>query len=389
MKIVSDRIAAVQAPIIPVVAALIRNNPGTISLGQGVVNYGPPAEAYDAIHHFQDTQSINKYQAVHGLPVLIQAIEQKLAQDNNLKASTANRVVVTAGGNMAFLNAVLAIADPGDEIILPTPYYFNQEMAIAMVNAKAVLVPCSPTYQLDLSAIERAITAKTRAIVTVSPNNPTGAVYSEESLRAVNTLCRDRGIYHISDEAYEYFLYDGAQHFSPASIPASEAYTISLYSLSKAYGFASWRIGYMVIPGGLFEAVCKIQDTNVICAAAISQVAATAAIKRGIDFCKPKIAALADVRGKVFDSLQTLKPQCEIFQAHGALYFFLKVDTALDAMTLCEKLIREHGVAVIPGSAFGIKDQCTLRISYGALDQDTVVAGVGRLVTGLKAILSA
>jgi aspartate/methionine/tyrosine aminotransferase len=388
MKIVSDRIAAVQAPIIPVVAALIRSNPGTISLGQGVVNYGPPAEAYEAIRHFQDEKNINKYQAVHGMPALIQAIEQKLARENNLHINPNSRVVVTAGGNMAFLNAVLAIADPGDEIILPTPYYFNQEMAIVMTNCKAVLVPCDSSYQLDLEAIERAITSKTRAIVTISPNNPSGAVYSAASLRAVNMFCRKRGIYHISDEAYEYFVYDGAQHFSPGSIPGSEPYTISLYSLSKAYGLASWRIGYMVIPEGLFEAICKIQDTNVICPAAISQIAATAAIQRGVDYCKPHIGALADIRTAVFDALRTLEPRCEIPNVHGALYCFIKVDTPLSSMELTEKLIREYKVAVIPGSAFGVENRCTLRISYGALDKESVVEGVGRLVKGLKAILN-
>jgi len=388
MKIVSDRIAAVQAPIIPVVAALIRSNPGTISLGQGVVNYGPPAEVYEAICHFQDEKNINKYQAVHGMPVLIQEIEQKLSKENGLHINSANQVVVTAGGNMAFLNAVVAIADPGDEIVLPAPYYFNQEMAIVMMSCKAVLVPCGPLYQLDLGAIERAITSKTRAIVTISPNNPSGAVYSKASLSSVNRLCRERGIYHISDEAYEYFVYDGTQHFSPGSIPGSEPYTISMYSLSKAYGFASWRIGYMVIPERLFEAICKIQDTNVICPAAISQVAATAAIKRGIDYCKPHVAALADVRVAVFDALRTLEPRCEIPDAKGALYCFIKVNTPLSSMELTERLIREHKVAVIPGSVFGAESHCTLRISYGALDKPSVVEGVGRLVKGLKAILT-
>ena len=126
--------------------------------------------------------------------------------------------MVTAGGNQAFLNVVLGILDPGDEVILPVPYYFNHEMAITMANARPVLAPTDSDYQLDLGALRSAITPRTRAIVTVSPNNPSGAVYPEGALRAVNALCAEHGIYHISDEAYEYFTFDDARHFSPASI---------------------------------------------------------------------------------------------------------------------------------------------------------------------------
>src|SRR5690606_2535019 len=142
---------------------------------------------------------------------------------------------------------ISAIVDPGDEVILPLPYYFNHEMAVTMVGGRVVTVPTGEDYQLDPEVVARSITERTRAVVTVSPNNPTGAVYREEVLRAINRLCRERGVYHISDEAYEYFVYDGASHFSPGSIEGSEEYTISLFSLSKAYGFASWRIGYMVV----------------------------------------------------------------------------------------------------------------------------------------------
>ena len=182
---------------------------------------------------------------------------------------------------MGFVNAVLAITDPGDEIILNTPYYFNHEMAITMADCKAVCVPTDENYQLRPEPIEKAITTRTRAVVTISPNNPSGAVYPEKTLRQVNDLCRRHGIYHISDEAYEYFIYDGARHFSPGSIAGSSQHTISLFSLSKAYGFASWRIGWMVIPERLFRPIRKIQDTILICPPVISQWAAVGAMRVG------------------------------------------------------------------------------------------------------------
>ena len=280
----SRRLAAVQTPVIPVVGRWIAETPGTISLGQGVVAYGPPTEAIAAAHAFGQTLADHRYGPVEGLPDVIEALDQKLARENGIAVRPASRLVVTAGGNLAFMNAVLAITDPDDEVILPVPFYFNHEMAIVMAGARAVPVPTTADYQLDLDAIGRAVTPRTRAIVTVSPNNPTGAVYPEAALRAVNALCRQRTLFHIHDEAYQYFTYGGAAHFSPGSIAGAAGHTISLYSMSKAYGMASWRIGYMVIPESLWTAVNKIQDTMLICAPAVSQAAALAALRVGAGY---------------------------------------------------------------------------------------------------------
>jgi aspartate/methionine/tyrosine aminotransferase len=296
--------------------------------------------------------------------------------------------VVTAGGNMAFMNALLAITDPGDEIVLQAPYYFNHEMAVTMASCRPVLAPTDSNYQLQIDAIRQAITSKTRAVVTISPNNPTGAVYPESALREVNELCRERGLYHIHDEAYEYFVYDGATHFSPGSLPGAEGHTISLYSLSKAYGFASWRIGAMVIPERLLTAVRKIQDTILICAPVISQFAALGALQAGAAYCREKLNAIAEVRELVKRELATLGSLCEVPPAKGAFYFLLRLHTTLDPMQLTERLIREHGVAVIPGTAFGLDKGCYLRVAYGALQKQTTAEGIGRLVGGLKKILS-
>jgi aspartate/methionine/tyrosine aminotransferase len=382
---VSRRAAAVQQPIIPVIAQAIREQPGTLSLGQGVVYYPPPTQVFDAIDALATDAALNKYQAVHGSDALIAAINAKLTVDNGCAPGPAQRVVVTAGGNMAFLNAVLAICDPGDEVILPLPWYFNQEMALALVNARAVGVPTDADYQLDIDAIARAITPRTRAIVTVSPNNPTGAVYSREALTAVNTLCRARGLYHISDEAYEYFVHEGEPAFSPASLPEAQAHTISLYSLSKAYGFASWRVGYMVIPAHLYPAIAKIQDTNLICPPVVSQLAATAALAAGRAWCAPRIAVLTEVRAAVRAALAPLAPQVEVPDTRGAFYCLLRLAGRHDSAALAMRLIREHRVAVIPGSAFGVEDPCLLRVSYGAIAREDVVEAIGRLVEGLRA----
>jgi aspartate/methionine/tyrosine aminotransferase len=297
--------------------------------------------------------------------------------------------MVTAGGNQAFMNTVLAIADPGDEFILPTPYYFNHEMAITMANCRPVLVPTDAAYQLDVDALRAAITARTRAIITVSPNNPSGAVYPAAVLRAVNALCAERGIFHISDEAYEYFTYDGAKHFSAASLPGSADHTISLYSLSKAYGFASWRIGWMVFPQKLEAAMRKIQDTLLICPPVVSQFAALGALSAGAAYVRGHLRDISEVRGVVRNALAPLVTEgiCEVPPAQGAFYFLLRLSNqSRSPMEAAERLVREHAVAVIPGNAFGLERGCHLRVAYGALPKATAADGIERLVRGLRAL---
>ncbi len=379
----SKRMQMVQSPIIPIVGELIRRNPGTISLGQGVAYYGPPEEAIEAVEKFLSNSENHKYRAVEGIPELIDLIRIKLEAENNISFE-GNQIVVTAGANMGFVNAVLAITDPGDEIILQVPYYFNHEMAINIADCKAICVPTNENYQLQVSEIAKAVTDKTRAVVTISPNNPTGAVYSESDLREVNELCRCNNIYHISDEAYEYFTYDGVRHFSPGSIEGSSEHTISLFSLSKAYGFASWRIGWMVIPEHLYMPVKKIQDTNLICPPVISQWAATGAMRAGAKYCREKLQLTSEIREMFLKELANIGDLVTVPRADGAFYFLLKVHTDKSAMNLAEQLIEEYKVAVIPGTTFGIESGCFLRIAYGALARKTAEEGIDRLITGIK-----
>jgi len=384
---IATRMDQVQAPIIPVVGGWIRETPGTISLGQGIVHYGPPPEALDAIRDALAQPATHQYDDGAGIPPLVEAIRKKLAVENHIDVRRGSRIMVTAGANMAFMHVALAITSPGDEIILPVPFYFNHEMAIEMAGCRAVRVPTDDHYQLRLDAIEQAITDRTRAIVTISPNNPSGAVLTEASLRAVNDLCRARGLYHIADEPYEYFTYGEARHVSPGSFPNAAAHTISMYSLSKAYGFAGWRIGYMAYPEALASAMMKSQDTILICPTIASQVGAVAALEVGRAYCQPHVKELASIRDIVVSELSALAPLASVPAAEGAFYALLRVNKNVDPVVVGERLVREHKVAVIPGTAFGMSG-CYFRVAYGALQKATVAEGIGRLVNGLRAVLS-
>ena len=391
MKRFSRRMAAVDSPVMPAIAALVRDNPGTISLGQGVVNYGPPAEAVAALPGLMSHVGLNKYQAIIGYPALIDAFTQKLADENNIHCESESVVMVTAGSNMAFLNCLLAVGDPGDEFILPSPYYFNQEMAIRMVGCVPVPVRVNDDWSLNVEALAAAVTPRTRAIVTVSPNNPTGAVYSRESLTAVNVLCASKNIYHFSDEAYEYFTYEGTEHFSPASLPGAQRHTISFFSMSKNYGMASWRIGYVVFPIDLLDAMNKVQDTNLICAPVASQLLALEVLKYGRTWVQPKIDALALVRKNVYQILESLGDRVQFPKTQGAFYVLLKLpglEVESDRLAFNRAMAEQHKVVSVPGFTFGLHETQQAnyqRLSYGALEAASVAQGVERYVDAVNA----
>ena len=380
---IGNTISAVQTPIIPVIGEWARNTPGTLSLGQGMVSYPPPSSTLKYIQDFGLLPEHHLYGSPLGYEPLLRLIANKLNHENGIKQNDVNQIMVTAGSNMAFLNVLRVITDPGDEIILPLPYYFNQEMAIRMLNCIPVSVPTDSNYQLQLEALRGAITDKTRAIVTVSPNNPTGAVYPEAALRAVNQLCKEHNLYHISDEAYEYFTYGSVKHFSPASIPGAEFHTISLFSLSKAYGFASWRIGYLVFPQSLLSSLLKVQDTNLICAPLITQYAAVGALEVGHVYCRNHVQQLNKTREQFVGRLHALD-RVKVVPTDGAFYLLLKLDIQVNDLELAKKLIYDYKVAVIPGSAFGLHEGCYLRVSYGMLDGDSSVIALDRLISGIN-----
>ena len=379
------RMSRVQDPVIPQVRRLIEQNPGTISLGQGVVHYAPPqrivAELLDSLSSQPD---IHKYGYVSGNADVLELLAAKLRQENRI-AANPHQILFTAGSNLAFLHAILAVADVGDEVILPSPYFFNHEMAIVIAGCKPICVPCKPDYQLDLAAVRSAITSNTRAIVTVSPNNPTGAMYSQQDLDAVNKLCEEYDAFHISDEAYEYFGFDKA-HYSPASRVQSNEHTISLFTLSKAYGMAGWRAGYMHVPEALVLPIQKIQDTSLVAPPQLTQIASRIALEEGRAWCQNRIEPLSGIRDAILEEIKELEPVCHVPKPEGAFYMLMRIDTELPSMTLVEKLVREHSVAVLPGDTFG-SESTSLRIAYAALEKDPILEAIKRIKVGLKSIL--
>jgi aspartate/methionine/tyrosine aminotransferase len=334
----------------------------------------------------QSDLQIHRYGPVEGLPPLRAAIASHLHHQHGLDLE-ASAVLVTAGSNMAFNAVVQVLCDPGDEVILPVPYYFNHAMAIRLAGGVPVAVEAGVIP--DPERLAAAITPRSRAIVTVSPNNPSGAVFPREVLKAINQLCAERGLLHISDEAYALFRYGTAEHWSPGSAPGSGAHTVTLGSLSKSHGMAGWRLGYAAAPRTLMAELAKVQDTILICAPQLSQHAGLAALEAGNGWCLERIATLAERRTQVLQALeQPEAPWRLMAPPEGAFYALLNVSTPLSSDVAMERLIREHKVALVSGSSFGLPG-CCLRLSYGMLSEAPLQEALDRLTQGLLTIAQA
>ena len=392
------RLAAVLEPVIPRVGALIAAHPGTLSMAQGMVDWGPPPQVLQVLQvELARAQadpiaaaSLDRYGPMQGDPPLLEALAAHLRARHGLDLEGA-ALVVTAGSNMAFQILMQVLCDPGDEVILPAPWYFNHVMAVQLAGG----VPVLPEAGLipDPQLLAAAITPRTRAIVTVSPNNPSGGVIPPERLAAINAICAHHGLLHISDEAYAAFVHGPVPHWSPGAVAGAAEHTVTLQSFSKAYGMAGWRLGYAALPQRLLAALAKVQDTNLICPPRLNQRAALAALGAGSDWLQPRLQTIRERRSLVLSSLEEARlrglPLVLLQEPDGAFYALLQVRTPLTGMQLVERLIREHGVAALPGESFGLPatgGAAVLRLSYGLLPVEQLEQALQRLGAGVRAL---
>jgi len=373
-----------EAPIVKLIAD--SNVPSdVVDLGQGVPFYGPPREAILAATEMLGKESGFKYSEDAGIGSLRDAIARKLASENNVEADSSKNIMVTAGANQAFVNAILCITKPGDHVLTISPYYFNHIMAIELAGCRPAIVEADRDYQPVVTRISKKMTKRVKAVVLVSPNNPTGAVYPKDVIKEIGALCSKNGIYLITDETYEHFVYDDAQHVSALELDRSIKNTISLFSFSKSYGMPGYRIGYAVFPKDIYHEMLKVQDTLAICAPSSLQVAAEAAIKLGATYPRRFIPRIETARKMFIEGLSRLE-MAEMPITKGSYYFLLKLKTKKNDWMIAKRLIEEHGVITIPGRAFGTKYPA-LRVAYANVDPSLAEEGISRLVRGLKEVL--
>lgn len=356
-----------------------------VDLGQGVPFYGPPREAMLAATEALQKESGFKYSPDSGFPELRETIARKLASENGVRVDSGSSIMVTAGANQAFVNAILSITRPGDHVLVLSPYYFNHAMAIQLAGCKPVVIDTDENYQPVVKRIREMMSKRVRAVVLVSPSNPTGAVYSKDTINEIGALCAKNGLYLITDETYEHFVYDDAKFVSALSLDKEIEHTISLFSFSKSYGMSGYRIGYAIFPASIYREMLKVQDTLTICAPSALQVAAEAAMRLGSSYPRQFIPRIERVR-EIFVRRLTDLDFVEMPVTKGSYYFLLRLRTKKSDWNIAKRLIEEYGVITIPGAVFGTRYPA-LRVAYANVDESMAEKGISRLEKGLQEML--
>ncbi|MCK4397337.1 pyridoxal phosphate-dependent aminotransferase [candidate division WOR-3 bacterium] len=310
---------------------------------------------------------VGGYSETSGLPKLREEIVRKLKRDNNIDANVS-QVIITVGAIEGLSAAVMALIDPGDEVILPSPTYSTHIRQVVIASGKPVFVPTveEKGFTLDIEGIKNAITPKTKAIVYCSPSNPTGTVFIEEQLRQLAKVALDNNLMVITDEAYEYFTYDGYKHFSIGSIPEMKKNVVSCFTFTKTYAMTGWRVGYLHTDEELIPQIGKAHIPLAICAPVVSQYAALAALQGSQD-CVVKFGEhYLATRNLMCERLDTLNSVFEYQKPGGSYLMFPKMITeeGKDSATFCKKLLREAKVSTTPGIAFGPTGESHLRLSF-------------------------
>jgi aminotransferase len=264
--------------------------------------------------------------------------------------------------------ALMAIIDPGDEVILPSPTYSTHIRQVRIASGKPVLVPTREEagFLLDIEGIRKAITPQTRAILYCSPSNPTGCVFSEEQLRQLAAAALDNNLMVITDEAYEYFTFDTHQHFSIASIPEMHDHVVSCYTFTKTYAMTGWRVGYLHAAEAWIPQINKAHIPFAICAPVVSQYAALAALKGPQDCVSEFRDHYLKMRNVMCERLDRLNSVFSYHKPGGSYLMFPKIllDEGRDSATFCKKLLRESRISTTPGVAFGPTGEGHLRLSF-------------------------
>jgi aspartate aminotransferase len=353
------------------------------SEGLDVCGFGAGEPDFDTPEHIKAAAvaaleaGFTKYTPSSGIPELRQAISEKFATDNLLEYRPS-QVIVSNGAKHACYNAILATCQPGDEVIIPAPYWVSYPDMVRLAGAEPVIVPTTErnAWKLTAENFENAMTPRTKMLIINSPCNPTGSVYTREELQAIVEVAAEEDISILSDEIYEKLVYDDTKHVSIASL-SKEAYdlTITVNGFSKSYAMTGWRLGYLGAPEAIAKAVDSIQSHSTSNPCSFAQKGAVAALKGD----QQPLADMRDEfdmrRNYMFDRISKI-PNITAVKPLGAFYVLVNISQlGLTSQNFADRLLSKANVAVVPGAAFG--DDRTIRLSY-ATSIDVIKKGLDR-----------
>ncbi|BAC90541.1 pyridoxal phosphate-dependent aminotransferase [Gloeobacter violaceus] len=359
--------------------ALAAGGVDVCGLSAGEPDFDTPAPIKAAAKAALD-RGETKYGPVAGQPRLRERIARKLERENGLPY-TPEQILVTNGGKQGLYNAIMALIEPGDAVLIPSPYWLSYPEMVSLAGGTSVLLPTTEAtgFKITPEQLEAAITPRTRLLILNSPSNPTGMVYSRPELEAITEVVLRHDLMVLSDEIYEKLVYDGARHHSIGGLGREMfARTITSGGFSKAFAMTGWRLGYLAGPTDLIGAAGAIQSHSTSNVAAYSQAGALAALE------DPQVAlevermvrVFAERRTAMYDAVAAI-PGLRCARAQGAFYLLPDISaTGLNSTAFCEQLLDQFHVAAVPGIAFGSDSH--VRLSY-ATDLDTIYKGVERL----------
>lgn len=356
--------------------------------GEDVCGFGAGEPDFDTPEFIKEAciqalrEGKTKYAPAPGIMPLREALAEKYRTQNGVAGVTAAQVVVSPGGKYSCYLAIMAVISPGDEVIIPAPYWvsYPEMVKLAGGTSKFIFAGQESSFKITPEQLREAITPKTRMVVLNSPSNPTGTVYTPAELQALVEVALEAGIYIMSDEIYEYLLYDCVQHVSPASFSQAAAdAVITVAGFSKTFSMTGWRLGTLMAPPAIAKAVASIQSQTSSNATTFAQYGALAAMENW-EQSQAAINGMLKVfdrrRLRLLEGLQAI-PGIECARAQGAFYLFPKMDSfGLSAMDFSAKLLEEEKVAVVPGEGFGAPGY--MRLSYATSD-DVIEKGLERL----------
>lgn len=336
--------------------------PDAIALGRGDPDLATPSHIIAAANEAIRRQRTG-LSPVAGLPELRQVVARKLRLDNGLPVDAEN-VIITTGGQEGLFLIMQTLLDPGDEVLVPDPRYTSYDEAIESAGGKMVLIPTDhdDAFNLRPEAVEAAITPRTKAILIITPSNPTGGIVTEDRLRAIAEIAIRHNLIVISDEIYEKFLYDGWRHFSIGSLPGMAEHTITLNGFSKTYAMTGFRVGFVAAPVNFIRAMAKVKAATTGPAATISQWAGLAALTGPVEPLRDFQRIYTERRQIMMDGLRAMN--LDFSDPRGAFFLWTNSSsTGIHATELCYLLLKEGRVLIFPGTGFGENWGGYLRIS--------------------------
>lgn len=353
----------------PMIAAAVG---GCVSLGQGIPSFKTPEHVVDAVcRALREDASAGKYSLQPGMPALRRAAAELLRAEKGLPADAEREVAITVGGMEGLLCAMLTLIGPGDEVIVPEPFYPSHVEQVLMAEGAPVFAPLRrEDWSLDPDAVEAAITPRTKAVIISSPHNPTGAVWAKADLLRVAELAVRHNIFVICDDTYDALTYDGEPAFSLASLPELRHLLVGVFSFSKRFALTGWRVGFVWAREPLLNQMLKIHDAAAICAPTPAQVAALASLNGPQDVFLAMRAELEKRRNLICARLDAMDRFSHI-RPKGAFYVMAKAGLPVEnSRELAIRLIREAKVITIPGGAFGPGGEGHVRLSFGGAETE-------------------